>query len=156
MSDQPVMKPIDVAAYVETLLPPISEVMQIDSNKAVDDLSPFVPLPAIYVHIIIQGLRAELLGQQHAAMEAAIAKAEMKPKVEMTADKAEALSILLATEATSRSFNPIEGATALWKAAAVVAVAHMPPSNALSALDDVHAMVRADVAQAIGAGVTKQ
>ena len=156
MTDKPVMKPIDVAAYVETLLPPISEVMQVESGRADDDLSPYVPLPAIYVHIIIQGLRTEILSQQRAEMEAKIAKAEMKPKSEMADDEAEALSVHLATEATSRSFSPIEGATSLWKAAAIIAVAHMPLDNALSALDGIHAMTRAGVAQAIGTGATKQ
>lgn len=155
MTDKPVMKPIDVATYVETLLPPISELMKVDGTKADDDLSPYVSLPAIYVHIIIQGLRTEILRQQSAEMEAKIAKGELKPKAEMTDEETDALSIWLATEAAGRSFAAIEGAAALWKAAAITMVANMS-GDTMSAFDGMCAIIRADIAQAIGEGATQQ
>ncbi|CCW15781.1 hypothetical protein EBBID32_1090 [Sphingobium indicum BiD32] len=150
------MNAFDVAAYVETLLPPIADIMQTDSARAPDDLAPYVTLPVIYVHIIIQGFRSEVLRRQHDQMKATIAKGELKPKAEMTEDETEAVAVHLATEANDRTFAPIEGACALWKAAAIMAVAHMPKETVLSALDGIHAMTRADVVQAVGIGATKQ
>lgn len=155
MTDQRTMKAVDVADYVASLLPPIADIMRVDDAKAPDDLSPFVTLPAIYIHIIIQGYRAEVLSRKNEAMAAIIAKGELKPKAEMTDDETDALSIWLATEAAGRSFAAIEGAAALWKAAAITMVANMS-GDTMSAFDGMCAIIRADIAQAIGEGATQQ
>ncbi|MFX4083689.1 hypothetical protein ACKU27_01150 [Sphingobium yanoikuyae] len=149
------MNAVDVADYVASLLPPIADIMRVDEAKADDDLSPFVTLPAIYIHIIIQGYRAEVLSRKNEAMAAIIAKGELKPKEEMTDDETDALSIWLATEAADRSFAAIEGAAALWKAAAITMVANMS-GDTMSAFDGMCAIIRADIAQAIGVGATQQ
>ena len=156
MTDHRTMNAVDVATYVETLIPPIADVVIIDSARAPDDLAPYATLPAIYIHIIIQGFRAEVLSRRNDQMKAIVAKSELKPKAEMTDKEAEALSVHLATEARNRAFTELEGACALWKAAAIMAMANMPKETVLSALDGIHAMTRADVAQAVGMGATKQ
>lgn len=159
MTDHQTIKPADVATYVETLLPPIADMMQIDSARAPDDLAPYVTLPAIYIHIIIQGFHGEVLSRRKERMEAIIAKGELKPKAEMTDDETEAVAVYLATEAKDRTFTPMEGAYALWKAAAILAVSQMQtmlPADLLTALDGIHSITRADIAKAIGMGATQQ
>ena len=140
-----------VAEHIEGLLPPLQTVAEIEDPG---DLGPSVSVPAIYLHIILQAYRGERLGRHIEKMEATIARA--KPVTDLTDDEYDALSVYLATEADARCARPIEAATALWKAAATIAVCHMPKETILTALDGIHAMTRADVAQAVGMGATKQ
>lgn len=146
-----------VARHVETLLPPITTVDAALLSAEVDGgLGPDVTIPAIYLHIIIAAYEAEALAAERKGMEATIAAAGRKPKSAMDDEQISAGAVHLATEADAITSDPTEAAMCLWKAAATIAVAHFPPENALSALDGIHAMTRADVAQAIGMGVTKQ
>lgn len=140
---------LTVARHVESQLPPMQE---IDAELQAGAMGPTVTVPAIYLRIIIPAFEAEVLARERKEMEAAISK----PRTAMSEEQITELCVFLASEAHARSHDPQEGAIALWKAAATIAVAHLPPSRALSALDGIHAITRADVAQAIGAGVTKQ
>lgn len=144
-----------VARHVETLLPPLPAV-DAAPLPTDGDLGPNVTVPAVYLHIIIAAFESGTLEAQRKEMEAVIATAQRKPKSEMDEDQITAGAVYLATEADAITFDPTEAAMCLWKAAATIAVARFPPENALSALDGIHAMTRADVAQAIGMGATKQ
>lgn len=144
-----------VARHVETLLPPIQTV-DAALLTAGANLGPEVTVPAVYLHIIIAAFEAEALATERKGMEATIAAVGRKPKSAMDDEQISAGAVHLATEADAITSDPTEAAMCLWKAAATIAVVHFPPENALSALDGIHAMTRADVAQAIGMGVTKQ
>ena len=159
MSNNATLTAVAVAKHVESLLPPLDHMLghlEAAEHGLTEGLGPTVTIPAVYLHIIIAAFEGETLERQRTVMEARIAKAEMKPKAEMDDDQITELSVYLATEAHQRSFDAMQAVMSLWKAAATVAVAHLPAATALSALDGIHAMTRADVAQAIGMGVTKQ
>lgn len=147
-----------IAKHIEALLPPVDEIADAlaIANGEVGELGPTVTLPAVYVRILATAYRAELLEREHQAMRAKIARAEEKPGIALDDDQFNALSVRLANEALALSFLPLEGASALWKAAATIAMAHVPTGAVLGALDHMHAMARADVAAAIGLGATKQ
>jgi len=151
-------KALAVFTHVEGLLPPLPELadaLEVQCEKA-GDLGPQINLPAVYVSIMIQAFRLERLTRQHDQMQNVINRAARKPSAPLVDDQAMALAVHLANEAMAMSFEPLEAAGALWHAAATIAVAHLPSENALSALDGMHAIVRADVAEAIGKGATRQ
>lgn len=148
-----------VVKHVETLLPPLDHMLghlEAAEHGLTEGLGPTVTIPAVYLRIIIAAFEGETLERQRKEMQAVVDEAERKPRASMDDEQMTTLAALLATEAHRRSFEPIEAAMSLWKAAATIAVAHMPADTALSALDGIHAMTRADVAQAIGMGATKQ
>lgn len=159
MTASTTLQAIAVARHVETLLPPLDHMLghlEAAEHGLTEGLGPTVTIPAVYLHIIIPAFEAEVLARGRKEMQAVIEEAERKPRASMNDEQITALAAHLATEAHQRSFEPIEAAMSLWKAAATIAVAHMPADTALSALDGIHAMTRADVAQAIGMGATKQ
>ncbi|MEE4452894.1 hypothetical protein [Novosphingobium resinovorum] len=147
-----------VAKHIETLLPSVAELTAAlpSAEGRLGDLGPTVTLPAVYVRIVTEALHAEVLSRENAAARARIARAEQKPDASLGEEEFDALAVHLANEAVALSFLPLEGASALWKAAAMVAMVHTPSGVALHALDEMHAVTRADVAQALGMGATKQ
>jgi len=162
MSDNPILTAVAIARHVESLLPPIDHMLghlEAAEHGLTEGLGPAVTIPAIYLHIIIQAWEAETLERQRKEMQDVIDNASRKPAAPMSDDDFTALSIHLAKEARAMSHDPMEGASSLWKAAAIIAVTQMQamqPDDLLNALDGIHAMTRADVAQAIGKGATKQ
>ncbi|NML88722.1 hypothetical protein HHL26_06530 [Sphingobium sp. TB-6] len=158
MTENATLTAVAVARHVETLLPPLPEFLSAPDAASLPGagLGPSVTVPAIYLHIIIKAFEGETLERQRKEMEDKIDSAALKPKSELDDDQITALAVHLAADAHRRSFEPQEAAMSLWKAAATIAVAHMPADTALNALDGIHAMTRADVAQAIGMGATKQ
>lgn len=149
-----------VASHLEALLPPlgdlVEEMARAEASSQPGGLGPVVTVPAVYVRIVTTAYRAELLARQSEAMQAKIEKAEQKPGALLNDEAFNALAVRLANEAVGLSFVPLEGASALWKAAAMVAMVHTPSGVALQALDQMHAVTRADVARALGEGATKQ
>ncbi|PZU56384.1 MAG: hypothetical protein DI547_16685 [Sphingobium sp.] len=144
---------VAVARHVKTLLPPLKD---IDAIWAVTEmgqgLGPEMTVPAVYLHIIISAFEAEVLAHQRKAMEDVL----LKPQTSMDDEQITELAIHLANEAHNRSFEAREAAMALWKGAASIAIANMPHATVLAALDGIHAITRADVADVIGAGATRQ
>lgn len=162
MTASTTLQAIAVARHVETLLPPLDHMLghlEAAEHGLTEGLGPTVTIPAVYLRIIIAALEGETLERQRKEMQVVIDRAARKPQAPMSDDDMTALSIHLAAEAEAMSHDPIEGASSLWKAAALIVVAHMQamrPDDLLNALDGIHAMTRADVAQAVGAGATKQ
>lgn len=149
---------VAVANHIDALLPPVDEIADAlaIAQGMTGALGPEVTLPAVYVRIVTTAYRAELLARQAEAMQAKIDKAEQKPAGLLNDEDFNALAVRLANDAVGLSFVPLEGASALWKAAAMVAMVHLPSATVISALDHMHALSRADVAQALGKGATKQ
>lgn len=147
-----------VAAHLESLLPSADDLAAHLSAPIGPgrDMGPTVTLPAVYVRIVTTAFRAAILEQRHAAMRAVIDDDRLKPAAALTDEQFTQLSLHLIKQANAGSHEPIEGAAALWNAASIMALAHMPSEAVLSALDQMHAITRADVAQAIGVGATKQ
>lgn len=151
---------VAVATRLETLMPPlgdlVEEMSRAEASRQPDDLGPVVTVPAVYVQIVTSAFKAERLERQQAAMIAKIESAARKPKAAMSEDEMTALAIHLAAEARTLSFAPLEGVAALWHAVGIFALASLPADQVLDQMDDMHGMIRDDVAKAIGSGATKQ
>lgn len=147
-----------VARHLETLLPSVDE-LALRLSAPLDegqDLGPTVTLPAVYIRIVTAAFQAEVLEKARAAMQAVIDEAGGRPAAPLSDEQFNQLSLHLIKEANAGSHESLEGAAALWNAASTMALAHLPTDKVLTALDQMHAITRADVAQAIGVGVTKQ
>jgi len=79
-----------------------------------------------------------------------------KPTAPLSQDEADSLAVYLASEALGRSHEAIEAASALWHAAATVALVHLPRENLLEVLDSIHAITREGIVEATGLGATRQ
>lgn len=144
-----------VASHVQSLLPPLPSIevaLRTAEQWKTGDMGPDVILPALWVQIIASAYQAEILTRQREALEAKLSR----PLEPMTDDVMDEVAVDMANLAAKRTFQPSEAAGVLYRAATIIAVAHIPPERALKAIDEMAAIARADVADAIGHGATKQ
>lgn len=146
-----------VAMHVQSMLPPLPSMdaaLRAAEKWKAGDMRPEVTLPAVWVQIIVSAYQAEVLTRQRKAIEAKLLL--KRPIAAMSDDDMDELAVEMANETARRTFQPAEAAGVLYRAATIIAVAHIPPERALKAIDEMAAIARADVAEAIGHGATKQ
>ncbi|QUT04820.1 hypothetical protein KFK14_17540 [Sphingobium phenoxybenzoativorans] len=146
-----------VAKHLNTMLAPLPSLdaaLRAAEEWKRGDMGPEITVPQIWIRIVTAAFEAQVLGRRNRELNAKLGLD--RPQAPMDDELMDDVAADLANVAAQRTFQPSEAAGVLYRAATIIAVAHIPPERALKALDEMAAIVRADVALAIGHGATKQ